>query len=118
MGKPTDFFVPVVESSAHSPTSSKGQKHGMGPSELLEVVVLPTLIQSGLASQSMPRLAQTLARFTAYVEGGHRLWSVGDIAKKHVEGFVYASLPGLVGADSRRSPPCISAVPLSASTSE
>jgi len=61
------------------------------PSELLGVV-LHGLKEAGLADQSMPRVAETVTRFTAYLERGHGIQSVHDIGKDHVSGFVLASL--------------------------
>lgn len=45
-------------------------------------------------------MAELMARFTIYVEKGHGLPSVTEIAEEHVEGFVVAS--SVVGSKRRR----------------
>ena len=77
------------------------------PSELLGVV-LHGLKEAGLADQSMPRVAETVARFTAYLERGHGIQSVHDIGTGHVAGFVFAPLP----APSGRGRPAIATMHL------
>jgi len=54
-----------------------------------------------LADQSLPRIANTVTRFTTYLEDGHQLRSVHEIGGEHVEGFVFAPLPDSSG---RRRP--------------
>jgi len=49
----------------------------------------------------MPRVAETVTRFTAYLERGHRVSSIRHITQEHVEGFVFAPLPESSG---RRRP--------------
>jgi len=45
-------------------------------------------------------MADLMARFTIYVDKGHGLRSVTDIAEEHVEAFVFA--PSLIGSERRR----------------
>jgi len=89
--------------SAHlpiSPSSSCEQTFGITPSDLLQPV-LDALHQIGLADQSVPRLAESVTRFVAYLERGHHIRSLHDIGPEHVEGFVFAPLPDSLG---RRRP--------------
>jgi lauroyl/myristoyl acyltransferase len=69
----------------------------MTPSEVL-VTVLEGLEQIGLADQSLPRIANAVTRFTAYLERGHHIGSVHDIDARHVEGFIFAPFLGSSGA--------------------
>lgn len=55
-------------------------------------LVLEHLHGSKLTDYSTQRMAELMARFTAYVEKGHRVRSIRDIAEEHVEGFVFASV--------------------------
>jgi len=55
------------------------------------------LKRMGLAEQSVPRIAETMTRFTAYLECGQHITSVGNISREHVEGFIFAPLPGSSG---------------------
>lgn len=55
-------------------------------------LVLEQLHGSKLTDYSTQRMAELMARFTAYVEKGHRVRSIRDIAEEHVEGFVFASV--------------------------
>ena len=43
-------------------------------------------------------MAETVTRFTAYLERGHRVSSIRHITKEHVEGFVFAPLPDPSGS--------------------
>ena len=63
-------------------------------------LVLKELKRGGFSDQSVQRMAELMARFTIYVDKGHRLRSVAEIAEEHVEGFVFA--PGGVGSERRR----------------
>ncbi len=93
-GKRTD------PTAALSQASLEGQKREITPSEFSEVV-LQRLRETDLADQTMPRVAETVTRFTAYLERGHRVSSIRHITQEHVEGFVFAPLPDSSG---RRSP--------------
>jgi len=68
----------TVPTAALSQASLEGQKRDITPSELSEVVLL-RLRETDLADQSMPRVAETVTRFTAYLERGQRydqkLWN-------------------------------------------
>lgn len=88
-------------------TNPGGEEPDMAPSELL-AIVLKALNQSTLAGQSVPRMTETMTRFTAYIEKGHRIRSVAQIDERHVKGFVLASVPG--GSDRR--PPAIATMHL------
>ena len=90
----------TVPTAALSQASLEGQKRDITPSELSEVVLL-RLRETDLADQSMPRVAETVTRFTAYLERGHRVSSIRHITQEHVEGFVFAPLPESSG---RRRP--------------
>jgi len=89
-----------VPTAAFAPGSLAEQKRHITPSELSEVV-LQRLKETALADQSMARVAETMVRFTAYLERGHGIQSVHDIGKDHVLGFVFAPLPDPSG---RRRP--------------
>ncbi|MGI9193644.1 MAG: hypothetical protein ACR2FO_03940 [Actinomycetota bacterium] len=54
-----------------------------------------------MADQTVQRMAEIMVRFTAYVERGHHVQLVKNIAEQHVEGFVFASL---IGRPGRRRP--------------
>ncbi len=65
--------------------------------------VLKEIKQAGLTDQSVQRLVELMARFTIYVEKGHGLRSVTEIAENDVEGFVFA--PSKVGSQRKRPSP-------------
>ena len=71
----------------------------VGPAATLGLV-LKGLKQAGLSDQSVQKMAELMARFTIYIDKGHGLRSVAEIAEEHVEGFVFAS--GLIGSERRR----------------
>lgn len=73
----------------------------VSPSEALGIV-LKELNRTKLADYTTQRATEILVRFTIYIEKGHRLRSIRDIAEEHVEGFVFASLLGR--ADQPRRP--------------
>jgi len=77
------------------------EENGAPPSAALGMV-LKELRATGLADQTTQRMAEILARFTIYVEKGHGLRSVKEIAEEHVEGFVFASV--IARADRSRRP--------------
>jgi site-specific recombinase XerD len=83
-----------------SPPDSRGQTLGATPWDVGEVI-LERLKDIGLADQSLPRIADTVTRFTIYLEQGHHLRSVHEISREHVEGFIFAPLPDSSG---RRRP--------------
>jgi len=76
-------------------------ENGSPPSAALGMV-LKELRATGLADQTTQRMAEILARFTIYIEKGHGLRSVKEIAEEHVEGFVFASV--IARADRSRRP--------------
>jgi len=76
-------------------------ENGAPPSAALGMV-LKELRATGLADQTTQRMAEILARFTIYIEKGHELRSVKEIAEEHVEGFVFASV--IARADRSRRP--------------
>jgi len=69
------------------------------PASVLELV-LKELKRADLTDQSVQKMAELMARFTVYVDKGHSLRSVTEIAEDHVEGFVFA--PSVVGSKRRR----------------
>jgi site-specific recombinase XerC len=79
------------------------------PSQVLGVV-LKEIKQAGLADQSVQRMAEIVARFTIYVEKGHGLRSVTEIAGDHVEGFVFA--PSRSGSRRGRPRPSVATMHL------
>ncbi|HZJ49636.1 MAG TPA: hypothetical protein VFF07_02025, partial [Actinomycetota bacterium] len=54
-------------------------------------LVLKEIKQAGLSDQSVQKMAELIARFTIYIDKGHGLRSVTEIAEDHVEGFVFAA---------------------------
>ena len=78
-------------SGNQSPITAPVHDGAVAPSELLEVV-LKRLRETELADQTMARVAETMTRFTAYLERGHGVQSVSGIGKDHVAGFVLAPL--------------------------
>jgi len=78
---------------SHPHSESVGPAAGLG-------LVLKELKRTELTDQSVQRMAEFMARFTIYVDKGHGLRSVTEIAEEHVEGFVFAS--SLVGSERRR----------------
>ena len=70
------------------------------PASVLELVLKELKRTELLTDQSVQRMAELMARFTIYVDRGHGLCSVSEIAEKHVEGFVVA--PSGVGSQLRR----------------
>ena len=99
MAKLTGVCATFAESSGDFNRSAEPESD-MTPSELLQVI-LKRLKKTDLADQSIPRMAETMTRFTAYLERGHGIQSVHDIGKDHVSGFVFAPLPDPSG---RRRP--------------
>ncbi len=99
MAKLTGVCATFAESSGDFNRSAEPESDRT-PSELLQVI-LKRLKKTDLADQSIPRVAETMARFTAYLERGHGIQSVHDIGKDHVSGFVFAPLPDPSG---RRRP--------------
>ena len=63
-------------------------------------LVLEELKQAGLSDQSVQKMAELMACFTIYIDKGHGLRSVTEIAEEHTEGFVFAS--SLIGSQRRR----------------
>ena len=82
-----------------APANVDGPGPKVTPSELLGIV-LHNLKEAGLADQSVPRMAETMTRFTAYLEHGHYIGSVHEIGREHIEGFIFAPLPD--SSDRRR----------------
>jgi len=79
----------------------------VSPASALELI-LKKLKQTDLTDQSVQRMAELIARFTIYVERGHGLRSVTEIAEEHVEGFVFAPS----GSGSRRRRPSVATMQL------
>jgi len=63
-------------------------------------LVLKQLKRVGLSYQCVEKMAELMARFTIYVDKGHGLRSVAEIAEEHAEGFVFA--PSAFGSERRR----------------
>lgn len=74
--------------------------------------VLSALQKTNLTDYSTQRMTELMVRFTVYVEKGHRVRSVVDVAEEHVEGFVFAS----VLASSGRRRPSVATMHLRRST--
>ena len=80
-----------------APTSP--QPESAGPASALGLV-LKELKRAELTDQTVQRMAELMARFTIYVDKGHGLRSVTEIAEDHVEGFVFAQSG--IGSQRRR----------------
>ena len=80
-----------------APTSP--QPESAAPASALGLV-LKEIKQAELTDQTVQRMAELMARFTIYLDKGHGLRSVTEIAEDHVEGFVFA--PSVVGSERRR----------------
>jgi integrase/recombinase XerC len=65
------------------------------PSHLLGEV-LRHLSCSRLTDQTVQRMAELMTRFVTYLEKGHGIHSIADVAEEHAEGFIFASM-GLSG---------------------
>ncbi len=78
-------------SGIQSPITALVHDGAVAPSELLEVVLM-RLRETELADQTMARVAETMTRFTAFLELGLGIHSVPDIGKDHVARFLFAPL--------------------------
>lgn len=72
----------------------------ISPSQALGLVI-KELNRTKLADQTTQKVTEIIVRFTIYVEKGHGIRSVCEIAEEHVEGFVFASF---LGRSERRRP--------------
>lgn len=70
--------------------------------------VLRALQRTKLTDYTTQRMTELMVRFTSYVEKGHQVRSLADIAEEHVEDFVFAS----VLTDSRRRRPSVATMHL------
>lgn len=75
-------------------TQTTSARQRRSPSDALGQVLL-ALSGSKLTDYSTQRLAELMTRFVSYVEKGHGIRSLTDIAEEHVEGFVCASTLGV-----------------------
>ena len=89
-----------------APTSSPHPEYP-SPCAVLGLV-LKEIKQAGLSDQSVQKMAELMARFTIYVDKGHGLRSVTEIAEDHVEGFVFAQR----GVSSKRRRPSVATMHL------
>jgi len=98
MYKVTAASKPVSDVLETNPISSKIATC-ISPSQALGLVI-KELKRTQLADQTTQRMSEIIVRFTIYVEKGHGLGSIRDIAEEHVEGFLFASF--LARSGSRR----------------
>lgn len=77
--------VPNASSSIESALLSS-----LTPSLLLGEVLL-RLNGARLTDQTVQRMAEIMTRFVTYLEKGHGIRSVSDVAEEHAEGFIFAS---------------------------
>lgn len=81
-------------------TNSTRARSRCSPSDALGQI-LSVLPGTKLTDYSTQRMTELMVRFTGYLEKGHRIRSLVDIAEEHVEGFVFASV---LTASRRRRP--------------
>ena len=63
----------------------------VAPSLLLGEV-LRRLNGARFTDQTVQRMAEIMTRFVTYLEKGHAIDSIGDVAEEHAEGFIFATM--------------------------
>jgi len=89
MNKSTAVRKPGSATLETDPLKSK-ETAWISPSQALGLVI-KELKRTKLADQTTQRMSEIIVRFTIYVEKGHGLGFIREIAEEHVEAFVFAS---------------------------